>query len=226
MRRIFAKTSNVVRLVNALAPLKERNEDLPGMVLVFGQPGLGKTKAMLWWQLQNGAAYIRAIKVMTARWLLEAIVSELGETPRHRTSDLWRQCVEILIDRSRTLIVDEVDYLAYDARVLELLRDLHDVTGSPIIFVGMENADKKLSRYRHLYDRFIEVVRFQPFTKADIADIATQLCEVTLTADAIDLIYGDGPRFRQAIKWFYRAEAIARANSLKEVNASILAQRT
>jgi hypothetical protein len=54
-------------------------------------------------------------EVMSGRWLLEEIVAELGESPAYRTSDLFRQCVEQLLSRPRTLIIDEVDYLAYDA---------------------------------------------------------------------------------------------------------------
>jgi DNA transposition AAA+ family ATPase len=222
MKRQFARTSNVIRFVDSMSRLQERGEDLPGMALIFGEPGLGKTRTALWWALQHGGVFIRALKLMSGRWLLESIVAELGEAPAHRTSDLFRQCVEQLLERPRTLIIDEVDYLAYDARVLETLRDVHDCTGAPMVFLGMAQADKKLKRYGHLYDRFIEILRFQPLTRADIVDIAAQLCDVALTEDAVDLIHADVGRFRQIQKWLYRAEAVARANNLKEVSAANL----
>jgi DNA transposition AAA+ family ATPase len=202
--------------------LQERDGDLPGMALIFGEPGLGKTKTALWWALQNNGVFVRTKKLMSGRWLLEEIVAELGESPAYRTSDLFRQCVEQLLARPRTLFIDEVDYLAYDARVLETLRDIHDVAGTPMVFIGMDKADKKLNRYRHLYDRFMEVVRFQPLTRDDVAAVAEQLCEVRLTGDAIDLIYADAGRFRQVIKWFYRAEAIDRANNAPEISGADL----
>jgi len=226
MKHVFARTSNVVRFTDAMGRLQERDEDLPGMALIYGEPGLGKTRTALWWVLQHEAAFIRTKKLMTGRWLLEEIVAELGEAPAHRTSDLFRQCVEQLLERPRTLIIDEVDYLAYDARVLETLRDIHDTAGTPMVFIGMDKADKKLSRYRHLYDRFIEVLRFQPLTRADIVDITAQLCDVTLTEDAIDLIHADTGRFRQIKKWLYKAEAAARMNNTQEVSAANLVGRS
>lgn len=225
MKHVFAKTSNVTRFVEGMKRLLERGADLPGMALVFGEPGLGKTKTALWWGVSHDAAFIRTKKLMSGRWLLEEMVAELGEAPAYRTSELFRQCVEQLMEKPRTLIIDEVDYLAYDARVLETLRDIHDITGTPMVFIGMDKADKKLGRYRHLYDRFMEVVRFQPLTRTDVADIATQLCDVTLTDDAVDLIYKDAPRFRQVMKWLYKAEAAARINSIKEVSATNLGAR-
>ncbi len=222
MKKVFASCSNTSRFVSAMERLQERDGDLPGMALIFGEPGLGKTKTALWWALQNNGVFVRTKKLMSGRWLLEEIVAELGESPAYRTSDLFRQCVEQLLARPRTLFIDEVDYLAYDARVLETLRDIHDVAGTPMVFIGMDKADKKLNRYRHLYDRFMEVVRFQPLTRDDVAAVAEQLCEVRLTGDAIDLIYADAGRFRQVIKWFYRAEAIARANNAPEISGADL----
>lgn len=202
--------------------LQQRGEDQSGMALVYGDPGLGKTKTMLWLAPQIGAVYVRAIKLMSGRWLLETIASELGLAPQYRTPDLWRQCVEEQLNRPRTIIIDECDYLSYDARVLETLRDLHDVTGAPMVFIGMDAADRKLKRFRHLYDRFVEVVRFHALTRDDLSVIATQLCEVKLTDDGIDFIHNDTARFRQVVKWLYKAEAIARANNLKEVTAADL----
>lgn len=222
MKQDFARTSNVSRFVDAMKRLQEREGDLPGMALVFGEPGLGKTKTALWWALRNDGVFVRVKKLMSGRWLLEEIVAELGEAPAYRTSDLFRQAVEQLLARPRTLLIDEVDYLAYDARVLETLRDLHDVSGAALIFVGMDRADKKLSRYRHLYDRFVEVVRFRPLTRDDVADLAEQLCEVRLTGDAVDFIHSEADRFRQVLKWFYKAEARARANDLQEISAANL----
>lgn len=222
MKQIFARTSNVTRFCAAMERLGKRDDALPGMALVFGEPGLGKTRTALWWALQNGGVFIRTKKLMSGRWLLEEIVAELGESPAYRTSDLFRQCVEQLLSRPRTLIIDEVDYLAYDARVLETLRDLHDVAGTPLIFIGMDKADKKLNRYRHLYDRFVEVVRFRPLTRDDVASVAEQLCEVRLTGDAVDFIHAEADRFRQVLRWLYKAEARARANDLEEISAANL----
>lgn len=222
MRKLFARTSNVTALVNAMARLSGSQEGIPRMGLIYGEPGLGKTRTSLWWTLANDGVFVRTKKLMTGRWLLEEIVAELGEAPMNRTSDLFRQCVTQLLDKPRTLLIDEVDYLAYDARVLETLRDIHDTTNTPVVFIGMSGAEKKLQRYKHLYDRFSEIVPFKPLTEADITSVAEQLCEVKLTKDAISFIHGASNRFRQVVVWLYKAEALARTNNKAEITGQDL----
>jgi DNA transposition AAA+ family ATPase len=157
---------------------------------------------------------------MTPRWLLEEIVAELGEAPMFRTADLFRQIQDKLMDRSRTIIVDEIDY--FDGRMIETLRDIHDISGTPVVLIGMAQAEKKLMRYKHLFDRFAEVIRFSDLTLKDVATIAEQLCEVGLTKDAVSFIHADTTRFRRLIVWLYRAEMFANANGRKEVTAADL----
>ncbi len=217
MKKVFARTSNVIAFTSAMARLQKREPSIPGMSLVYGEPGLGKTRTALWWAVQNDGVFVRTKKLMTGRWLLEEIVAELGEAPSARVPVLFRQVIDQLLSKPRTLIIDEVDYLAYDARVLETLRDIHDVAETPIVFIGMNEADKKLMRYKHLYDRFSEVVPFRPLSEADITSAAEQLCEVKLAKDAIAHIHQTANRFRQVVVWFYKAEAVARTNNLKEV---------
>jgi len=222
MKKIFAKTSNVNNFISAMTRLHQRQEGIPGMALIFSDPGLGKTRTSLWWAAQNDGVYIRTKKLMSGRWLLEEIVAELGEQPEYRVSELFRQCQRMLLERPRTIFVDEVDYLTYDARVIETLRDIHDMTDAPIVFIGMGMADKKLMRYRHLYDRFSEIVKFHDLKEQDVKTIVEQMCEVKLTLDAVQYIYSIANRFRRVVVQMYKAEAIARANNLKEVTAADL----
>ncbi len=217
MKKVFARTSNVNNFISAMTRLLKREDGIPGMALVYGEPGLGKTRTTLWWCAQNDGVFIRTKKLMTGRWLLEEVVAELGEAPMRRTSDLFRQAVDQLLEKPRTLFIDEADYLAHDARVIETLRDLHDTTGTPLVLIGMDQADKKLMRFKHLYDRFSEIVRFTPLSAQDVKSVAEQMCEVRLADDAVSYIHNQANRFRRVVVWLYKAEAIAKANSIKEV---------
>ncbi len=225
MKKVFARTSNVTAFSAAMSRLLNSDESIPKMALIYGEPGLGKTKSALWWCVQNDGVFIRTKKLMTGRWLLEEIVAELGEAPAHKTADLFRQIQDQLFSRPRTIFIDEVDYLTYDARVIETLRDIHDITNTPVVFIGMAGADKKLMRYRHLHDRFSEIVRFHDLTIDDVKMIADQLCEVKLSADAVQHVYSEAQKFRGIIVRLYRAEAKARANGLKEVTRAHLTDK-
>ncbi len=220
MRKLFATTSNVERLVDAMTRIIVREDGVPGMGLLYGEPGLGKTKSSLWWAARNDGIFVRTKKLMTGRWLLEEIVAELGEAPAFRTADLFRQIRDQLLERPRAIFIDEIDML--DGRIIETLRDVYDETNAPMILIGMGQADKKLMRYKHLWDRLSEVVKFNELSPADISGVAAQLCETPLAEDAVSFIHGQGTRFRRVMLWLYRAEAIAKRNRLSIIAAADL----
>ena len=78
MKKVFVKTGNVKRFITMMNNLENRAEGVPGMGLVYGEPGLGKSYTIMWWAMQNNAIFIRCANNMSARWLLEEVVEELG----------------------------------------------------------------------------------------------------------------------------------------------------
>ena len=192
------------------------------MALVYGEPGLGKSRTALWLAAQNDAIYIRSSNLMTGRWFLEELVEELGDMPRYLTSDLFRQCINKLVEKPQMIIIDEIDYLAGDKKAIETIRDIHDKTNVPVILVGMSMADKKLLRYRHLYDRLSEIIKFNSFSFEDVKNIVNQLSEIQVTDPAISLIHNQSNRFRQIVRLITKIETIAATNNIETVDENIL----
>jgi len=218
MKKVFARTQNVKNFINMMNNLQNRAEGVPGMALVYGEPGLGKTQALLWWATQNDAIFIRAANNMSARWLMQELIEELGEVPYYYSSDLFKQCVRQLNNEPRVIIVDEIDYLTGNESAIETLRDIYDKTNISIVMAGMGMADKKLMRYRHLYDRISEKLKFNTFNKEDVQTIIGQLCEVEMTECAVKYINSQTNRFRQIVKLINKAENIAHANGLSTID--------
>ncbi|MEW5819226.1 MAG: AAA family ATPase [Cyanobacteriota bacterium] len=218
MRKVFARTKNVKNFISMINKLESRTEGLPGMALLYGDPGLGKTQTALWWAAQNNAAFIRSANLMSGRWLLEELVDELGEIPSFRSSELFQQAIRILTEEPRIIIVDEIDYLLNDTNAIETLRDIHDKTSTPVILVGMGAANKKLMRYRHLYDRVLEVLKFNPFDLDDVKEIVKQLAEVEVSDCGVRFIYSQSNRFRQIVRLINMAEQVAEANGLNTID--------
>lgn len=228
MKKIFAITNNVKRFSQAVNNILSAPPGIDRMGLIYGPPGLGKIETSLWWlnHYGQGAAFVRTKKLMTGRWLLEEIVSELGEQPAYRTSDLFRQAVDALVGTDRVVILDEVDYLARDARVIETVRDIADTTNSPFIFVGMDRADKKLKRYRHLWRRFSQVIRFEPLDREDIATVIKQICEVPVDDSAIDAICAtNNLTVAMLYRWSQRFESLAKSRQLERITAEDLTNK-
>jgi len=220
MKTAFVKTANVLNFTAAMARLSSRNDGVPGMALVYGEPGLGKTQATTHWVAQNAnVVYVRAKALMTPRWLLEDLATELGEDAEYRSKKLFESCCKSLGNQRRMILVDEVDYLLKNPLLAETLRDLHDSSQAPIVLIGMAGADKKIARYRPLTDRLSEIVPFKELSATDVRLIVEQLCDVKLTPDACAALHARARRFRQVVMALYKIEHLARANSLKEVQA-------
>lgn len=222
MKTDFAITKNVQRYLTGVETVQTPVRGRIGMMLAFGSPGTGKTETGQWYATQKNIPYIRAKDITSRRSLLSNIVSELGEAASFRADDLFNQIVEQLIDRPQPIICDEIDYLVRGGMV-EVLRDLNDITNTPIIMMGMDDADKKLKRFRHLYDRFTAVVRFELFDAEEIANLARQICEVPVSEDAVDFILKQGQgKLRMTTTWLSRGEMIAKRNKLETITAANL----
>ena len=224
MNRIFVKTTNVKNFIGLVENLLNKPKNIPKMGLVYGEPGLGKSQTALWLACKYDAIYLRATNLMTGRWLLEEIVKEMDEIPRYLTSDNFNLIVQELKQKPQLIIVDEIDYLMNNLKTIEILRDIHDETNCPIIFVGMGLAHKKLERYKHLFDRFSEIVKFETFGVNDLSQIVSQLSEVTFTPDAVEYIHTKYNRFRQIVQLINQMETFAKDNNLTEITKEITEQ--
>lgn len=220
MKNIFVKTKNVRAFVALAEKLKNTKNNVPRMGLVFGEPGLGKTNTVLWWILKQKAILVTCKNGMTRRWFLKELVSELGEEPKKLSSELFDQAVAKLVEKPRMLVVDEVDYLINSSRAIETVRDLHDRTGIPVLLVGMGAVDKKLKRYKHFFDRIIEIYKFVPFDKDEVKQIVTTLCEVSVNDDVIEVIAQNANRLRQIVKYIADIEDLAQTNGYEMITTN------
>ena len=224
MNKIFVKTQNVKNFIGLAENLINKPKNIPKMGLVYGEPGLGKSQTALWLACKYDGIYLRASNLMTGRWLLEEMVKELDEIPRFLTSDNFNIIVKKLKQNPQVIFIDEIDYLMNNYKTVEILRDIHDETGSPIIFIGMGLVHRKFERYKHLYDRFSEILKFETFGVNDLSQIIGHLSEITFTPDAIEYIHTKFNRFRQIVQLINQMETFAKDNNLAEINMEVISQ--
>lgn len=148
----------------------------------------------------------------------------MDEIPRYLTSDNFNLIVQKLKQKPQLIIVDEIDYLMNNLKTIEILRDIHDKTECPIVFVGMNLVHKKLERYKHLCDRFSEIVKFETFGINELSRIINQLSEVQFTPDATEYIFSKYNRFRQIVQLINPMETFSKDNNLTEINMEVISQ--
>jgi DNA transposition AAA+ family ATPase len=223
MKSNFVITKNVSRFHNGIDHINHKLKGVERMLLVTGEPGLGKTDAAIHYCAQNGAILIRTLQLMTGPWLLRKIVEELGASPARRISEAFDQVIDLQKNRPRTIVLDEVDRFCDKTEILETIRDIHDVCHCPIVFIGEEMADKKLMRYRRLYRRFVEVVRFEKLDRGEVGKFIGELSDVKFESDAIEKAASetDG-KISDIVTLIHKAETLARTNKAATVGAKEL----
>ncbi len=222
MKDVFAMTGNVQRFLAGVETLTTPVRGRTGLMLAYGPPGTGKSEAGQWYAQQHDVPYIRCKDITSRRSLLENIVGELGLAAEFRSEDLFRQAEDELVERDGIMILDEIDYLTKSGAI-EVIRDLNDVTNFPIVLMGMEEAVANVKKYRHLYDRISAIVRFNRFDNKELKTLAAQVCDTKISDDGISFIRDRGKgKLRLSMRWFARAEGLARRNNIEEISAAHL----
>lgn len=165
---------NVLLARSMMEDLRSRSANLPGIGVLYGTAGLGKSNACASVAAASRAVYIETRSYFTKKTFLLAILAEMGIKPERTTAEMVDQiCNELMLSR-RPLILDEGDYLVA-RNLIELVRDIYEGSGAAILIVGEERFPANLRRAsERFYDR---VLKWQPAELADMKD-ATQLAKL------------------------------------------------
>jgi Uncharacterized ATPase, putative transposase len=152
------------------------------MMLVHGQPGLGKSHIVYRWAEESGAVYLRANVDWTPKYFLVELAKALNVDPRGTAQQLFERSLRVLIERQCPIIIDESEFTLRDqAAVLEKIRDFSDRAEVTVVLIGMEQIQRNISRHKQISSRIAQVVEFGPCTAADVTLACAKLCEFELT---------------------------------------------
>jgi DNA transposition AAA+ family ATPase len=217
MKPVFCQdTVNFQNFMTSTRRVEGRGAAEAGWLLVLGEPGLGKSRAMSYYSVTQNSVFLRAKAAWTVNWMLRELVTELGEQPARRSEHLLDQAVKhFAVNAGRTLIVDEVDHAMHDIRVLESIRDISDMTEITVIIGGMRGAERKLRRHPHIYSRIADVCRFEAASLADTRAMCAALCEAEVAEDlAIELHRQAGGYFREIVNAIAEVERMAKRKKI------------
>lgn len=185
MKHQIAPVKNVTRLGVAFSALKRRDLGIPGIGLVHGFTGAGKTTAVTQLVVRENGVFVRANAVWTPNAMLGAITNELDGVPTGQNSKMIGYITERLALSGRALFVDEADYLLHNLKMLEALRDLHDTAGVPVVLIGMDGIQKKITHREQFARRISEWVEFKPLDAVDAQVLASSICEIAVADDLV-----------------------------------------
>lgn len=227
MKKRFAMTSNVHRFLAGIDMVEARGAGEAGMLLIYGEPGYGKSRTAKWWALRRevDAVFLTARHTWTPHWAMTDLVSALGEIPDRTNERLYAQALKVLSRTHQPIVIDEAENALSDsAAVLNTFRDLTDFLETTLVLVGTPKMEQGVRKFRQISSRIADKVQFLPATVADVGVMCRDLCEVGVADDLVEEIhYHTEGRSREILNAIDRVERFGKNNGLTSVNRSSMA---
>jgi hypothetical protein len=191
MKSKIVPIKNIARVAEAADALMHRPHGMPGMGVVHGESGLGKTTTISYLVNQVNGVFVRAMANSSPSSLLGDILHELDVAPRGGCAQMTRAAVEALAASNRPLFIDEMNLVLDSRRAREMsetMRDIHDLSTVPVILVGDDTVLPRLQHREQLYNRMAQQVRLQRCDAEDARMLADRLCEVRIEDDLLEAI--------------------------------------
>lgn len=180
LRNIALAERAVLRLVNR-GPLE------PGLAVMCGPSGYGKSVSAAWVTARHRAFYVQADDYWTKKTMLQAICRAMGMMePKSATIyNMANMIKDELAKSRRILIIDEFDYLV-DKNLVESVRSLYEGSKASIMLVGEEALPQKLARWERFHGRILDWFFAEPAGVEDARELARHNCPgVTIEDDLL-----------------------------------------
>ena len=215
----IANINNLSLVAIAMERLMNRPDGLPGLGVLYGPSGYGKTTATVAVANSTQAYYVQLRSAWSKKTLLEKICFEMGIPAAKTTAANLDVICEQLAASQRPLILDEADYLVAKAGMVELVRDIYEGSQSPIMLVGEEMLPNKLKKYERFHGRVLNWLPAQPVSADDAALLAQAYApDVAVGADVlahiVDIAHGSVRRVTVNLVNLAEAAAVAGVDAL------------
>ena len=218
--------TNVGLLSAAIDRALQRPIGLPGLVVMYGPSGLGKSVAAAYAANLHRAYYVECRNAWSRKALLQAILREMAVTPARTLSEMVDQVAEQLTRSGRPLIVDDVQYLL-EKSVANVLTDLYNASQGTIVLIGEEGVAASLGKLERLHNRVLEWVPAQAASLADVKRLATESYPKLQLADDLlaDLNKSVSGCLRRVAVNLYRVNSEATASSMPAIDLATWGKR-
>lgn len=167
-----APTSSLHLVAVATEKLMSRVDGLPGIGVMYGPPGRGKTVACTALANNTRGYYVQVRSAWSRKNLLEKILIEMGMRPTGTISHMLDFVCEQLGASGRPLLLDEFDHCCRTASMIELVRDIYEGSQGTLLLVGEENIPTVLKRHERFHSRVMAWIPALPVSLDDVRLLA------------------------------------------------------
>jgi DNA transposition AAA+ family ATPase len=212
---------NVTRFTELVERVMKRSYGLPGMACFYGPSGYGKSTAAQFAINRNRAHVIEVRSVWGRKALCLALCHELSVEPKATIAEMVNEIGHELAQSRRPLVIDEADYLL-NKNMVELVRDVYQISLGTIILIGEEHLPSKLTKFERTHGRMLDWVQAEPATLGDIKHLAKLYCRgIEIADDLLEAVSASSAgSIRRAGVNFDRIREAAEAASRHKMDAA------
>jgi hypothetical protein len=190
-----ANIANLDLVAVASEKLLSRVDSLPGIGVMYGEAGRGKSVACCALANQTRGYYVQMRSAWSRKALLEKILFEMGIKPAGTIPNLLDQICEQMASSRRPLIIDEFDFCLRSDGLVELVRDIYEGSQGTLMLIGEEQLPQKLKRWERFHSRVLAWIPALPVSVDDATKLAPIYCPNVriaedLLARVVDVAHG------------------------------------
>ena len=218
MKDDMAMTKNVRRFLAAVRELNDRPMGVEGMAILWGEPGEGKSTTVAFACNAMDGTFLRINTCWTLTSMLAALMVELGLPTYGRKAPMMSLAIKALTEKPRPIFLDEADYMFQHPDMLDAMRDIYDITGSPVILIGMEEFARKVQSRGKFARRITQCVRFCGIDIEDSRTVVEAICDVQLSDDLLAHVHKEAKKnIGRMVTGLARIEQFGKLNALETV---------
>ena len=179
----YRKTKSVVTEVSA-SPIS-----MPKVIVIVAEAGCGKSTLLKRLCVELGWVFFSLKEYQSPAWLVGSLAAEVCGYSLRTISENYSTVVGSLRKRPRGIICDEAHRVARNLSRYEVLRDISDETGAPLVLVGTSDLLRAVHALPPLESRVAGWLTIAPCDLADTKFYVEQLCEVALADDLIKTVH-------------------------------------
>ncbi|MCF8112790.1 MAG: ATP-binding protein [Desulfotignum sp.] len=222
LKPVFVKTKNVRNFDVMMDGLSLANEE-GCFGMVFSQAGRGKSRTCQVYVSRNDGVYVRIMRIWKRSELefLRGLCKAAGvKAIPNRVGATFQAIIDAMVANPRPIFLDEMEKMRPD--FIDILRDIADVTGLPIILMGEEELVSYMQRDRRIWSRTFQQLEFGPIEIADIMLYAKESIGLQMSIDVASMVHkSSGGDWRPVKRTIINMAHYMNANPGKKITQGI-----
>lgn len=197
MKKHFVKNANYRRFMTAIARIERRGAEESSLVLVYGPPGVGKTRTVNHYGAMTDAITVPGMHGMNVAYVRDCLKDATGVDVKGRWAEA-KALKQYFAEHRYPIIFDEAQHgLPEKAAVIEYLRAITDHAEVPLVLVCHTSEAKRFSKQDHQATRIGCVCELEVATQEDADQYIAELAEVEIDAPLrAEILRQSNGRFR------------------------------